>query len=55
MDYTSSMGPPTLTFSLGLLMLRTVAHVQAATQYKQELLPFETVNKSYHLKQLIKQ
>ena len=41
MDYTSSITPS------GLLMFRTVAQVQAATQYKQKL--------NYLLKQLLTQ
>ena len=45
MDYTSSVPPPPLILLLGLLMFRTVAQVQAATQYKQKL--------KYLLKQLL--
>ena len=46
MDYTSSIAPSTSKLSLVLLMGRTVAHVQAGTQYRQEL-------KYYLLKQLL--
>ena len=38
------MDPPPLTLLLGLLMLRTVAHVQATTEYQQKLVPFEPAN-----------
>ena len=38
MDFTSSIAPSTSNIiSLGLLMFRTVEHVQPATEYKQEL------------------
>ena len=47
-DYTFSIALSPLTLSLELLMFRTVAQVQAATQYRQKF--------TYHLlKQLLTQ
>ena len=46
MVYTSSVAPPPLSISLGLLMFWIVAHVQAATPYRKEL-------KYYLLKHLL--
>ena len=47
-DYNSPIAPPPLTLSLGILMFRTVAQVQTATQYRQK-------GKYYLLKQLLTQ